>query len=187
MTNGRGGWITGAPYWPTPLPGDGWLAAPAAAESGDVIGQLFPTLPVPAVSLTATTSTEEPIMDIIYSWKEGIDSTDKDGNTTHFTDIHSVTWDEAELAKKRALDLPVPVYITWPGNFAQDSTGALLSLDANGAVYRDGRQMKGVAASKIVVAGKAIYALGKTVPSWWAWGGQQWVGPITDGDPNILK
>jgi hypothetical protein len=84
-----------------------------------------------------------------------------------------------------------PRYIDGPGAYAIDPNGSMLSLDASNFVYRDGRPMKKgdgtrLAAGLVVVAGKAIYARGLTVPSWWQWATTMWVGPITDGDPNLL-
>jgi hypothetical protein len=80
-----------------------------------------------------------------------------------------------------------PIYIP-PASFAVMPDGQVLSRGVNGEVYRDGRQLPGVACAKIVQIGKSIFALGRTVPSWWQWNGANWgAAPVTDFDPNVLK
>lgn len=127
-------------------------------------------------------------MTIEFKWTELTKTADSYGNTVEFTDDKAERWEEAELAKKKSLDLPVPIYITGPGTYAPDPVGALLSMDASGAVYRDAKPMKGIAAQKLCVVGRSIYGKGKTVPSWWLWNGTNWgTLPVTDGDPTILN
>lgn len=115
-------------------------------------------------------------------------TTDKDAQVTSFHDDITETWQDADIAAKQSLSEARPRYITGPGSYAIAFDGSLLSMDAAGAVYLNGRQMAGIAASKLAVVGKSIYGLGKTVPSWWLWGGANWgTAPVTNIDPNIFS
>lgn len=117
----------------------------------------------------------------------GLVTTDKDGNVTSFDDAITETWEDVDIAAKQSLSQGRPRYITGPGQYVTAADGALISMDASGAVYRDGLQMKGIAAAKLAVVGKSIYGLGKTIPSWWLWNGTNWgIAPVTAIDPNIF-
>ncbi len=85
---------------------------------------------------------------------------------------------------------PGPRIITKPGDFAEDATGGLISMDAANSLYLNGRRMGIFAARRLVVAGKAIMAQGLSQPSVWLWNGSPaapWgAAPITDYDPTLF-
>jgi hypothetical protein len=133
-------------------------------------------------------------MTTTYKYLRTTKTTKDNATAVNVVDEITEAWEPSQLAAKHSLDVAVPTTITGPGTFAQDANGSLLSMDAN-SVYLDGRQMKSVingklsplAASKITIVGRSIFAKGKTNPDWWSWTGSGWTGPITDGDPSILN
>lgn len=83
-----------------------------------------------------------------------------------------------------------PPSITGPAQYITDAGGSLWSFDANGTIYRNGRKVSTnnvVGVSKVIIVGSAVFAFTSGAKQWWQWSGTGFTGPITDGDPNILK
>ena len=72
-----------------------------------------------------------------------------------------------------ALDQATPRFVL-PGNFIAANDGAVLKLDAEGKVYRNGQRLGNNAASQAMVYGTAMYMHGATDGKWWEWTGTAW-------------
>jgi hypothetical protein len=95
----------------------------------------------------------------------------------------------ADYASQAAAEA-MPRYVSGTGQFVRMDSGALLSMDANGAVYNDGVVMPGIAAAMLCTFHGKVFGKGKTVPSWWQWNGINWGAAALDPsklDPQIFK
>lgn len=92
-----------------------------------------------------------------------------------------------ELAKRLQQRTYAPAVLV-PGGTGAAVTpdGSLLTVGADGEVYRDGAQLPGVAARQVVRFGISVYAQGKTVPDWYRWTGSSWAR-VTAVDARVLK
>lgn len=81
---------------------------------------------------------------------------------------------------------PPQIVLPGDGSRAVMPDGSIISLGANGEVYRDGQQLPGVLSRQAIQFGVTIYAQGKTNPLWWKWTGAGWT-QVTAYDISVLK
>lgn len=100
------------------------------------------------------------------------------------------TMDAQRVMLVAALGTAIPVQYVLPGDgkLAKMPDESVLSVGPDGAVYLDGLRLGTAMVAKLVQAGKSIYGLGKSVPTWWRWTGTTWASvPAGTFDANILK
>lgn len=81
---------------------------------------------------------------------------------------------------------PPQIVLPGDGSRAKMPDGSVISVGANGEVYKDALQLGATMARQVIQYGNTVYAQGKTNPLWWRWTGSTWT-QATAYDVTILK
>lgn len=77
--------------------------------------------------------------------------------------------------KAHSLYQSTPRYLV-PGDApTADAKGAVVSVHADGAVYRNGMRLGAAMTKRVLLYGDGLFMLGKTDNKWWEWTGAAWI------------